>query len=96
MTLAPYRVPAARVEAMTVYTNLVPGGNARAPGQPQASFAGESHLDLIARDLGIDPLELRLRNAIRAGETDVRGHAWRTSMVAAAGPLAIGHSRRPP
>src|SRR5581483_670659 len=81
MTLAPYHVPSARLEAMTVYTNIVPGGNARAPGQPQASFAGESHLDLIARELGIDPLELRRRNAIQAGQQDVRGHVWRTSMI---------------
>ena len=60
---------------------LFRSGNARAPGQPQASFAGESHLDLIARELGIDPLEIRLRNAIRPHDTDLRGHAWRTSMV---------------
>ncbi|MBI4171285.1 MAG: xanthine dehydrogenase family protein molybdopterin-binding subunit [Actinobacteria bacterium] len=81
MTLAGYRVPNARVEAMTVYTNVVPGGNARAPGQPQASFAGESHIDLIARALRIDPLELRLRNAIRPGDEDLRGHRWERSMM---------------
>ena len=81
MTLAPYRVPSASLEAMTVYTNVVPGGNARAPGQPQASFAGESHIDLIARDLGIDPLELRLRNAIRAGDVDAHGRVWQRSMM---------------
>jgi CO/xanthine dehydrogenase Mo-binding subunit len=78
-TLAGYSVPSARIEALTVYTNNVPAGNARAPGQPQNAFAAESHVDLIARALGIDPLELRLRNVIRAGDTDVHGERWAAS-----------------
>src|SRR3989454_1248643 len=76
LTLAGYRVPAARVEAFAVYTNQVPAGHARAPGQPQNVFAAESHIDLIARDLGIDPLALRERNALRQGEVDVTGQPW--------------------
>jgi CO/xanthine dehydrogenase Mo-binding subunit len=76
LTLAGYRVPAARVEAMAVYTNQVPAGHARAPGQPQNAFAAESHIDLIARDLGIDPLEMRERNAVRPGDVDVTGQPW--------------------
>lgn len=79
LTLAGYHVPAARVEVTTVYTNQVPAGHDRAPGQPQNSFAAESHIDLIARGMGIDPLDLRERNAIRAGEVDVHGHAWQES-----------------
>jgi putative selenate reductase molybdopterin-binding subunit len=75
-TLAGYHVPAARVDVTSVYTNQVPGGHARAPGQPQNTFAAESHVDRIARALGIEPLELRLRNAIRTGGTDVLGRAW--------------------
>jgi CO/xanthine dehydrogenase Mo-binding subunit len=81
LTLAGYRVPAARVEATAVYTNTVPAGHARAPSQPQHTFAAESHLDLIARALEIDPLELRERNAIRAGETDVEGAQWHDSQA---------------
>src|SRR5258706_2229770 len=81
MPLAGYHVPCARVESMTVYTNTAPAGNARAPGQPQSSFAGESHVDLIARGLGEDPLEFRARNAIRSGQVDVRGHPWAHSMM---------------
>jgi len=80
-TLDGYRVPAARVEAVSVYTNTVPAGHMRSPGQPQNTFASESHMDLIARELGIDPLELRLRNAIRAGDMDVHGHEWHTSAI---------------
>ena len=76
LTLAGYRVPAARVEATTVYTNQVPAGHARAPGQPQNAFAAESHIDLIARDLGIDPLEFRERNIVRHGDVDVTGQPW--------------------
>jgi CO/xanthine dehydrogenase Mo-binding subunit len=80
-TLVGYRVPAARVEALSVYTNTVPAGHMRAPGQPQNTFASESHVDLIARELGIDPFELRRRNALRAGDVDVHGDKWHSSAV---------------
>ena len=82
LTLAGYHVPAARVEAVAVYTNTLPAGHARAPSQPQHTFAAESHLDLIARAMHIDPVELRARNAIRAGEIDVEGAAWHDSQAA--------------
>jgi CO/xanthine dehydrogenase Mo-binding subunit len=75
-TLESYRVPAARHEAATVYTNHVPGGHMRAPGQPQNVFASESHLDLIARELGLSPLELRRRNVARAGDPTTTGEPW--------------------
>jgi CO/xanthine dehydrogenase Mo-binding subunit len=81
-TLGGYRVPAARVEALTVYTNTVPAGHMRAPGQPQNSFAAESHLDLAARAMGLDAFELRLRNALREGELDVHGVRCGPSEVA--------------
>jgi len=79
VTLAGYHLPNVRVEAMTVYTNQIPAGHSRAPGQPQNVFAAESHVDLIARELGLDPLELRERNAIRGGEIDVEGDVWHDS-----------------
>ena len=82
-TLEGYRVPAARHEAATVYTNNVPGGHMRAPGQPQNVFASESHLDLIARDLGISPLELRRRNVARAGDPTTTGEPWHGPDLAA-------------
>src|SRR5438067_2018685 len=71
-----YPVPAARHEAATVYTNNVPGGHMRAPGQPQNVFASESHLDLLARELGIAPLEMRRRNVARAGDPTTTGEPW--------------------
>ena len=82
-TLEGYRVPAARHEAATVYTNNVPGGHMRAPGQPQNVFASESHLDLIARELGITPLEMRRRNVARAGDPTTTGAPWHGPDLAA-------------
>lgn len=76
-TLAAYRVPHARVEVMTVYTNTVPCGHMRSPGEVQALFAGESHVDMIAAELGLDPLELRLRNAVRDGDEGLGGERFR-------------------
>src|SRR5437867_13316764 len=66
LTLAGYRVPAARVVAMAVYTNQVPAGHLRAPGQPESAFAAESQIDLIARDPGIDPFDMRVRDVVKA------------------------------
>src|SRR6202011_2223336 len=62
-----YHVPVTRQEIQSVYTNSIPGGSMRAPGDPQSMFAGESHVDMIAHSLGIDPIELRRRNALRDG-----------------------------
>jgi carbon-monoxide dehydrogenase large subunit len=70
--LGPYRIPHTRIESLFVYTNNTPGGVARAPAQPQVVFAGESQMDLIASELGIDPLEFRLRNI--AEDSDVWPH----------------------
>jgi CO/xanthine dehydrogenase Mo-binding subunit len=72
----PYRVPHCRIESMFVYTNTVPCGFMRAPGEPQAVFALESHMDEIARRLGIDPLEFRLKNVIVDGEETASGERF--------------------
>ncbi|MBV9579538.1 MAG: xanthine dehydrogenase family protein molybdopterin-binding subunit [Chloroflexi bacterium] len=72
-TLTAYHVPVTRLEAKAVYTNSIPGGSMRAPGDPQSMFASESHVDMIAQALGIDPIELRRRNALRDGEPSVTG-----------------------
>ena len=63
----PYKIPHVHIESMQVYTNTIPGGFMRAPGEPQAVFAIESHIDCIARQLGRDPLDFRLQNLIEAG-----------------------------
>ncbi|HET6318751.1 MAG TPA: xanthine dehydrogenase family protein molybdopterin-binding subunit [Chloroflexota bacterium] len=72
-TLSGYHVPVTRLEARAVYTNSIPGGSMRAPGDPQSMFASESHVDMIAHALGIDPIELRRRNALHDGDPSVTG-----------------------
>ena len=69
----PYRIPNIKLEGMGVRTNKPSPGAYRAPGSIQAAFAGESNMDLLARKLGMDPLELRLKNAIAAGEKSLGG-----------------------
>ena len=63
-----YRFPAYRYEGLHVYTNNAPAGAMRGLGAPQALFATESQMNAAAEDLGIDPIELRLRNAMRPGD----------------------------
>ncbi|MGH6831292.1 MAG: xanthine dehydrogenase family protein molybdopterin-binding subunit, partial [Methylocella sp.] len=63
-----YRIPNYEIRSYGVYTNGVPCGYYRAPGQPQAVFATESHTDLIAKAIGMDPLEFRLRNLVQSGD----------------------------
>jgi CO/xanthine dehydrogenase Mo-binding subunit len=75
-TATSYRIPAIRVVAERVYTNQVPGGNARAPGAPQFTFAVESMLDMVAREMGIDPFTFRRLNLLREGEASPFGEHW--------------------
>jgi CO/xanthine dehydrogenase Mo-binding subunit len=63
-----------RVDAYMVYTNHVPCGSMRAPGDPQSVFAAEAQLDLIARELGIDPYEFRMKNLLEEGDETPLGH----------------------
>ncbi|MPZ41523.1 MAG: molybdopterin-dependent oxidoreductase [Rhizobiales bacterium] len=64
----PYKVPNCDLEVLRVYTNAVPAGHMRSPGGPQITFAVESHLDMIARDLQLDPCRFRRDNAIAEGD----------------------------
>jgi CO/xanthine dehydrogenase Mo-binding subunit len=69
-----YRVAHASFEFLQVATNTVPGGYFRAPGAHQFTFALESHTDLIAQELGMDPAAFRLQNLIAEGEVDAVGN----------------------
>ncbi|HET9091594.1 MAG TPA: molybdopterin cofactor-binding domain-containing protein [Acidimicrobiales bacterium] len=60
-----YAIPAYRFEGARVFTNKAPCGPKRGHGTPQPRFALEVHLDKLADDLGIDPVELRRRNYVR-------------------------------
>ena len=85
----PYKIPHVHIEGVQVYTNTIPGGFMRAPGEPQALFAIESHIDCIARQLGIDPLDFRLQNLLEEGDetpigTRYQGIRARETLEAAA------------
>jgi len=74
MVLAgPYRTPNLHLEGYAVYTNKTNCGSYRAPSGPQSNFAVESQMDIIADALGIDPLELRLRNIVHEGDEGPTG-----------------------
>jgi CO/xanthine dehydrogenase Mo-binding subunit len=64
----PYRIPHVWVDADCVYTNLPPNGAFRGYGQMQSTWARELALDRLADSLGLDPLELRLKNVLRDGD----------------------------
>ena len=64
----PYRVDNVFVDALAVYTNLPPAGAFRGFGFPQLGWAHESQMDMIASRMGLDPVELRLRNVLRDGD----------------------------
>lgn len=74
--VGPYRIPDCRVVVHQVYTNKVPCGHMRGPGEPQTIFAMESHIDEIARALEMDPLEVRLKNLITEGDTNGLGEKY--------------------
>ncbi|WP_375463887.1 molybdopterin-dependent oxidoreductase [uncultured Methylobacterium sp.] len=63
-----YRCPNKRVEGYAVHTNTLPAGAFRGYGLSQTTFAVESAMDELARDLGIDPYDMRRRNAVRPGD----------------------------
>lgn len=73
MLAGPYKIPNLRMESISVYTNKTSTGSFRAPSGPQANFAVESQMDIIADALGIDPLEFRLRNIVREGDLAPNG-----------------------
>ncbi len=59
-----YEIPHVAVDALTVATNNVPGGAFRGFGGPQATFAAEMQIDKLAAALGLDPVAIRLKNAL--------------------------------
>ena len=70
-----YRTPAVRIDAKLAYTNTEPTGQMRGFGNLQATFAWESHLDHVAEALGMDPVDLRLKNLTHTGDTSI--HGWK-------------------
>jgi CO/xanthine dehydrogenase Mo-binding subunit len=71
-----YKCANVQIDCYEVLTNKPQGGAYRAPGAPSATFAIESSVDDIARQLGMDPLEFRYKNAVETGDPSGSGDAW--------------------
>jgi CO/xanthine dehydrogenase Mo-binding subunit/aerobic-type carbon monoxide dehydrogenase small subunit (CoxS/CutS family) len=80
----PYRMPAIVARTRAVLTNRAPSGAFRGFGTPQAAIATEGLIDDLALGLGLDPLEIRLLNALRPGDTTATGQELRASVGMAA------------
>jgi CO/xanthine dehydrogenase Mo-binding subunit len=63
----PYDIPNVKVDSYAVYTNNVPTGAFRGFGGPQAAFSAESQINKLAEKLGLDPVEMRMRNLLKEG-----------------------------
>jgi len=89
----PYDIPNVAVDTMAVYTNNLPGAAFRGFGGPQGHFAAESQMDKLAEALGIDPVELRLRNVLTGEKllivgTPIPGGVGLTETIIAAAKAA--------
>jgi CO/xanthine dehydrogenase Mo-binding subunit len=94
----PYHTPNLDLESLAVYTNKVPSGSFRAPSGPMANFAVECQMDMIARDLSLDPLELRLRNVVHEGDLGPAGEVLEAVSIEEClrrAAEAIGWNERP-
>jgi len=67
MCTGPYDIPNVKVDSCSVYTNNLPAGAFRGFGGPQAAFSAETQMNKLAQALGIDVVEIRLRNVLREG-----------------------------
>lgn len=91
----PYRVPAARIVSRSILSHTTPSTAFRGFGNPQINWAVESNIDEGARVLGIDPLDLRLRNLARRGEPFIPSDTpadgdWDQAVRKAAGMIGWG------
>ncbi len=73
--LGAYNIPNFKLRSYGVYTNKIYVGSYRASGVADMTFAPESHTDVIAHKLGMDPMEFRMKNALSEGDTAVNGAA---------------------
>lgn len=77
-----YRVPNVSIHSLSVATNMVPSGAYRGFGAPQSIFAMERHMDKIADVLGLDPLDVRLKNVLEVGDVMPCGQVLKESVHA--------------
>jgi CO/xanthine dehydrogenase Mo-binding subunit len=77
----PYDIDNVNIDSYALYTNLPPAGALRGFGIPQLVWAYESHTDMIARELKIDPLEIRRKNLLREGRPQATGTLMRDAAL---------------
>ena len=77
----PYDIENVKIDSYALYTNLPAAGALRGFGIPQLVWAYECHTDMIARSLGIDPLEFRRRNILREGRPQATGTVMRDAAI---------------
>jgi CO/xanthine dehydrogenase Mo-binding subunit len=73
LSAGPYKIPHVFIEEHMVYTNKIPCGHMRSPGDPQGFFANESQMDLVAKKIGMDPIKFREKNFMHDGDIDPTG-----------------------
>ncbi len=71
MCAGPYEIPNVAIDTVAVVTNNVPSGAFRGFGGPQGEFVAEMQMNKLAEALGMDPVELRLKNVLREGSITV-------------------------
>ena len=76
LSAGPYKIPHVFLEEHMVYTNKIPCGHMRSPGDPQGFFANESQMDLVAKKLGMDPIKFRQKNFMHDGDIDPTGEEY--------------------
>lgn len=79
----PYNIPNVRVDLVGVYTNNSYTSAYRGYGAPQVIFANESLMDEVAEQMGLSPVELRLRNVLKQGDTSMAGQVFDGHTVSA-------------
>ncbi len=80
--MGPYVIPNISVESKSYYTNLPPAGAFRGFGSPQAAFGHERMMDIIATEMKIDPVELRLQNVLKVDTETLTGQRLTASVGA--------------
>lgn len=84
-----YRIPNLKIDSLCIYTNLPPGGPYRGFGYSEFHFGLESHMNRVAKAIGMDPVEFRRKNAIREGDTlSYGGHMNANGLIEAIDKVA--------
>ncbi|MBM4298519.1 MAG: hypothetical protein FJ143_12345, partial [Deltaproteobacteria bacterium] len=94
----PYRIPHVKVDGYAVYTNKPVAGSYRGYGIPQGAWAGEQQMDELAKKLGMDPIDIRMKNMFVEGDTSYWGeqlHAVGLKETLVKATQAIDYGKKP-